>query len=58
MKNKTITIFGSSIPQIGDKEYTDAYFIGKELAKSGFNICSGGSLGIMDAVSKQHQSVQ
>ena len=52
MKNKTITIFGSSIPQIGDKEYADAYFIGKELAKSGFNICSGGSLGIMDAVSK------
>jgi uncharacterized protein (TIGR00730 family) len=52
MRNKTITLFGSSIPQIGDKEYMDAYSIGKELAKSGFNICSGGSLGIMDAVSK------
>ena len=52
MKDLTVTIFGSSIPQIGDKEYNDAYYIGKELAKNGFNICSGGSLGIMDAVSK------
>lgn len=52
MKDLTITVFGSSIPKIGEKEYTDAYYIGKELAKIGFNICSGGSLGIMDAVSK------
>ena len=52
MSNRTITIFGSSIPQVGDKEYMDAYYIAKELAKGGFNICSGGSLGIMDAVSK------
>lgn len=52
MKNKTITIFGSSIPLPGEKEYEDAYYIGKAFAKEGFNICSGGSMGIMDAVSK------
>jgi uncharacterized protein (TIGR00730 family) len=52
MREKTITVFGSSLPQIGDKEYSDAYYIGKKLANHGFNICSGGSLGIMDAVSK------
>jgi uncharacterized protein (TIGR00730 family) len=52
MENKTITIFGSSMPLPGDTEYEDAYYIGKSLAKKGYNICSGGSMGIMDAVSK------
>lgn len=52
MDQKTITIFGSSLPKPGEKEYEDAYYIANQLAKSGFDICSGGSLGIMDAVSK------
>ena len=52
MKRKTITIFGSSLPKPGDEEYEEAYLIGKKLAQNGFNICSGGALGIMDAVSK------
>jgi uncharacterized protein (TIGR00730 family) len=52
MKAKTITIFGSSLPKQGDEEYEEAYLIGKKLAQNGFNICSGGALGIMDAVSK------
>jgi uncharacterized protein (TIGR00730 family) len=52
MNRKTITIFGSSLPLPGQPEYEDAYLIGKKLAGHGFNICSGGSQGIMDAVSK------
>ncbi len=52
MNQKTITIFGSSLPKPGEQEYEDAYLIGKKLAKNGFNICSGGAQGIMDAVSK------
>ena len=52
MKNKTITIFGSSLPKPGEKEYEDAYFIGSELAKKGFNVCTGGFQGTMDAASK------
>jgi len=40
------------LPRPGEEEYENAYFIGKELAKNGFNICSGGAQGIMDAVSK------
>lgn len=52
MKTKTITIFGSSLPKEGEKEYEDAYFIGRKLGESGCNICSGGFQGIMDAVSK------
>lgn len=50
--NKTVTIFGSSKPLPGEKEYEDAYRIGKILGDAGINICSGGFGGIMDAVSK------
>lgn len=52
MKTKTITVFGSSLPKPGEPEYEDAYTIGKLLAQNGFNVCSGGAQGIMDAVSK------
>ncbi len=49
---KTITIFGSSIPQYGDEQYTAAEKLGELLAFKGFNVCSGGNLGTMEAVSK------
>jgi uncharacterized protein (TIGR00730 family) len=49
---KTITIFGSSIPKPNEPEYEAAYKLGIELAKSGYNVCTGGYQGIMDAVSK------
>jgi len=49
---KTITIFGSSIPQHGDEQYTAAEKLGELLALRGFNVCSGGNLGVMEAVSK------
>ncbi len=49
---KTITIFGSSLPRPGDREYEDAYKLGKLLALKDFNVCTGGYQGIMDAVSK------
>lgn len=57
MKTKTITIFGSSLPRQGDKEYEDAYSIGKKLGEKGYNVCSGGFQGIMDAVSKGAKEV-
>jgi uncharacterized protein (TIGR00730 family) len=49
---KTITVFGSSIPQHGDEQYSVAEKLGELLALKGFNVCSGGNLGIMEAVSK------
>ncbi len=52
MNQKTITVFGSSLPKPGEPEYEDAYLIGKALAQNGFNVCTGGFQGIMDAVSK------
>lgn len=49
---KTVTIFGSSIPAKDDAQYNFAYKLGAELANSGFNICTGGYKGIMEAASK------
>jgi len=49
---KTVTVFGSSIPRLGDVEYDNAYKLGKILGEKKINVCSGGHQGIMDAVSK------
>jgi hypothetical protein len=49
---KTITVFGSSLPQPGEQEYEDAYQLGRLLGEAGFAVCTGGNLGIMEAVSK------
>jgi len=49
---KTVTVFGSSKPKPGDEEYDTAFKLGKILAQNGFNVCTGGYQGIMDAVSK------
>ncbi len=49
---KTITVFGSSKPREGDEEYNTAYRLGSLLAKSGFDVCTGGFMGTMEAVSK------
>lgn len=49
---RTITIFGSAVPKQGDEQYINAEKLGELLALKGFNICSGGNLGIMEAVSK------
>ena len=50
--NKTITIFGSAIPTEDDAQYKFAYDLGAALAREGFNICTGGYGGIMEAASK------
>ena len=50
--NKIVTIFGSSLPKEGDAEFENAYLLGKLLAQSGIDVCTGGYRGIMHAVSK------
>jgi len=50
--NKTITIFGSAAPAESDAQYKFAYQLGALLAQNGFNICTGGYKGIMEASSK------
>ncbi len=54
---KTITVFGSSLPVEGDKQFTFAEELGRKLAKNNFKVCSGGFQGIMNAVSKGAVSV-
>ena len=52
MKRKIITIFGSSKPTSNEEQYLTAYNLGNLLAKNGFDICTGGFNGIMEAASK------
>ncbi|MEK6756793.1 MAG: LOG family protein [Bacteroidota bacterium] len=47
--SKVISVFGSSKPREGDKEYRLAQELGRELARAGFVICNGGYGGIMEA---------
>jgi hypothetical protein len=49
---KIITIFGSSKPLNNEEQYLTAYNLGKKLALNGFDICTGGFNGIMEAASK------
>jgi uncharacterized protein (TIGR00730 family) len=49
---KVVTVFGSSIPIEGEEQYKIAYKLGSILAKNNFDICNGGNVGIMKAVSK------
>lgn len=49
---KTVTIFGSSIPIFGEEQYEHAYKLGSLLGKNGISVCSGGNMGIMEAVSR------
>lgn len=49
---KTITVFGSSKPTEKEEEYKTAYRLGSMLAQNGFDVCTGGFAGIMEAVSK------
>lgn len=50
--SKVITVFGSSFPKEGDEQYNFAYQLGSKLGEKGFEVCSGGFYGIMEAVSK------
>jgi uncharacterized protein (TIGR00725 family) len=45
----TITVFGSSKPREGSREYKVAYEVGRLVAESGFELCNGGYGGTMEA---------
>jgi uncharacterized protein (TIGR00725 family) len=47
-----ITVFGSSRPRAGESDYEEARRLGNELASRGFQVCSGGYGGVMEAVSR------
>lgn len=47
-----ITVFGSSRPRAGESDYEEARRLGSELARRGFQVCSGGYGGVMEAASR------
>lgn len=47
-----ITVFGSARPQAGEADYEEARRLGGELARNGFQVCTGGYTGVMEAVSR------
>ena len=52
-----ITVFGSSRPRAGEPDYEEARRLGVELARRGFQVCSGGYAGVMEAVSRGAKEV-
>lgn len=46
---KTVTVFGSSLPAEGSKEYEEAQSLGRLLAEAGYAVCNGGYAGLMEA---------
>lgn len=51
-KRKVIAVFGSSEPIEGEPLYETAYQLGTLLADRGFDVCTGGYSGVMEAASK------
>ena len=49
---RIVTIFGGSKCVESDPEYDQAKRVGELLAQSGFTICTGGYLGVMEAASR------
>lgn len=49
---KKATLFGGAMDDKSTKEYKDSVLIGSLLAKKGYDVISGGYLGMMEAVSK------
>ena len=52
MERKRITVFGGSRCGPDDVEYKEALRLGRLLVESGFDVCSGGYSGIMEAISR------
>ena len=51
-ENKIITVFGGSRARAGEPDYEEARLLGRELAVRGYQVCSGGYGGVMEAASR------
>src|SRR5580704_10796056 len=52
IKERIITVFGSSRPRQGEPDYEEARALGYSLAERGFAVCTGGYGGVMAGVSQ------
>ena len=57
MNERVITVFGSSRPREDDRDYKEALLLGVALGKAGFDVCTGGYGGVMEAVSRGAKTV-
>ena len=56
MNEQIITVFGSSRPRENDVDYQEAFQLGCALGRAGFDVCTGGYGGVMEAVSRGAKS--
>jgi len=49
---KTVTVFGSSLPEEGSAVYAGAQRLGRLLAEAGYALCNGGYQGLMEATAR------
>src|SRR5437588_1919598 len=57
MNTRVITVFGSSRPREEDPDYQEAFQLGCALGTAGFDVCTGGYGGVMEAVSRGAKTV-
>ncbi len=58
MGQPTVTVFGSSVGQPGDPAYEEGVEFGRQLAKAGYAVATGGYDGTMEAVSAGAHDVE
>ena len=51
-KGSIVTVFGSNAPKEGEADYEQARALGRELARSGYVVATGGYFGTMEAASR------
>jgi hypothetical protein len=51
-ESRIVTVFGSSRPEDGHADYSEALELGRALASADFAVCTGGYGGVMEAVSR------
>lgn len=56
-EENVITVFGSARSKEGDEDYDSARALGKEIAKAGYTVMTGGGPGIMEAACRGAKDV-
>src|SRR5215510_15076984 len=51
-QSNRVTVFGGSRCGTESEEYSDALKLGRLLVEAGFEVCSGGYAGVMEAISR------